>query len=156
MGMQPETKYDAQVIDAFMTESKTKGTAGLFFALQTEVGRVEHTAWITPNTVSRLKEVLYDCFGVTSEQLSDLNFLAKIGEKLKGQMVSITRDEGDEQYGVKVKWMNPAGFTPKRVEPVGLKRIAGLFGGGPVSSPAYMPRAEEPPPASWDGSDVPF
>lgn len=162
MSVRPETKYkETEVLDAFMTESKEKGTAGLYFKLLTEDGEIEHTAWITPNTVERLKETLFECFSITGTELLDVAFLAKIGERIRGDKVSITTDEGDERYGVKVKWMNPAGFKPKKLESVSLKRIAGLFGGGPVSSPAYKP-GSEPPPLAWGGGtgvtddDVPF
>lgn len=159
MPLQPETKYEAKVLDAFMTETKTKGTDALYFKLETEAGKVGHFAYVTPKTIERLKETLLECFGVTSKELEDPSFLEKIGDRIRGEMVSITTDEGDEQYGVKVKWMNPIGFTPQKSEPAKLKRVAAMFAGGPVSSPAY--KAGGPPPLAWGNQsvtddDVPF
>lgn len=143
-------KYDAVIKDAYLTESMEKGTPGLFISYDTDAGNIDHTWFITPNTVDRLKENLLQCFGITAAELNDNAFLAKIGARIKGDRVKITTKE-DEYNGNKrvvVQWMNPAGA--KRVEPSNMKRIAGIFGGGPVSSPAYTNR-NEPPPNDFGG-----
>lgn len=160
MAVQADMKYEATVKDAYMTESKTKGTAGLFFSFDTEDGPIDHTFYITPSTAERLKENLFQCFGISPAELNDVSFLEKISNRVRGDKVQITTKE-DEYNGdvrVVVQWMNPVGFGAKRVEHTGLKRIAGIFGGGPVSSPAYSNR-NEPPPAFNQGitdDDVPF
>lgn len=163
MPLQPETKYEAKVLDAFFTETKTKGTDAIYFKLDTEAGQIGHFTYVTPRTIERLKETLYECFGITAEEMKDPAFLEKIGERIKGDVISITTDEGDDQYGVKVKWMNPAGFKPKKSEPAKLERVAAMFAGGPVSSPEYKtkPVGGEPPPLAWGNQgitddDVPF
>ena len=157
MSLQPDEKYEATVKDAYLTTSKTKGTAGIFFAFETEAGPIEHTAWLTPATAERLKETLGKCFGTTPEQLVDEKYLTSIGTLWRGEKVQITT-EGDEYNGeerVIVKWMNPAGFRPARIAGDEVKRFAGLFGGGPVSSPEYTTRASSLDDGITD-SDIPY
>jgi len=157
MILQPNEKYEATVKDAYLTASKNKGTAGIFFAFETEAGPIEHTAWLTPATAERLKETLGKCFGTTPEQLQDEAYLTSLGTHLRGHKLQITTDSdeynGDER--VIVKWMNPAGLRPLRVAGDEVKRFAGLFGGGPVSSPEYTSRASSLEDGITD-SDIPF
>lgn len=148
MPVQPDTKYDAVIREAYITESMEKQTPGLFMSYDTADGNIEHTWYITPNTVDRLKENLFQCFQITPAELNDNVFLSKIGARIKGDRVKITTKE--EEYNGKMKivvqWMNPAGA--KKIEPQALKRVAGIFGGGPVSSPEYR---QEPPAQDFGG-----
>lgn len=161
MPVQPDTKYEATVKDAFLSESKNAGTPGLFISFETEDGSIDHTFYVTTKTVEKLKEDLGKCFGITQAQLMDGAFLSSIGTTLRGQKVSITTQEKEYNgnVSVAVQWMNPLGFKPKTLDVQGVKRVAGLFGGGPVSSPAYR-TGSQPPAANWEApitdEDVPF
>lgn len=157
MSVKADMKYSATVRDAFITESPAKGTTGLFLSFQTEDGPIAHTIWVTPATVNRVREDLGKCFGITGAQLQDDAFLEGIGAVVRGQNVQITTEMDDfkDEPRVIVKWMNPAVFTPKRITGTGMKRVTGLFGGGPVSSPAYSDRSGAVAGTITD-DDVPF
>lgn len=154
-----DEKYDATVKDAYLTES-AKGTLGIFFALQTSDGPIGHTVWLTPNTAERVQEDLGKCFGVTSKQLLDTTFLEDIGDILTGEVIQITTEAEDYrgEQRVKVKWMNPVLFKPSRASGNAVKRAAGIFSGGTVSSPDYRPEPPAGPPAGppLSDDDVPF
>ena len=159
MPLKPDEKYIMKVSDAYMTESKEKGTPALFMEYTSADGKIDREWYITMNTVARLREDLEKCFGITQEQLSDMAFLNRIGSFLRDQECQIST-KGEEYNGksiVKVQWMNPVRSKPKKVEGAGLKRVAGLFGGGPMSSPAY--RGDDlgiPPAAPWLDDETPF
>lgn len=125
MPLKPETKYEAVVLYAVVTKSKNKGTGGIFFALKTNDGRVDHTEWVTTGRRQKLNKTLDECFGIGPEA-ADPVFLKRICERVRGSIVSITTDGGG-QYGVKVKWMNPVG--PKAATLEDLKEIALIFAG---------------------------
>lgn len=131
MPLKPETKYEAVVLYAVVMKSKNKGTGGIFFALKTNDGRVDHTEWISAGRAEKLRKTLDECFGIEPEALNPV-FLKRICEKVRGSIVSITTDAGG-QYGVKVKWMNPVG--PKAATLEELKDIALILAGkGDVNS----------------------
>lgn len=132
MPIKPETKYEAVVLYAVVMKSKNKGTGGIFFALKTNDGRVDHTEWISAGRAEKLRKTMDECFGISADRVADPVFLKKICESVRGSIVSITTDAGG-QYGVKVKWMNPVG--PKAATIEELKDIALIFSGqGGVNS----------------------
>lgn len=150
MSVQAGNKYEATVKEAFVTESSKKATAGLFMVYTTSDGEIDKTWWITPATAERLLENLGTCFNITKAQMLDDEFIGAIGTVLRGQVCSITTEEASGPKGepiVEVQWMNPAGYRPKKLQGGQLKRISGLFAGGPVSSPEYVDRMSD---------DVPF
>ena len=166
MPIQPDERYTVKVTDAYITESKEKGTLGLFMSYEGEDGSIDHTWWITSGTHEFLKESLQKCFSITEKQLLDMGFLEGIGKFLAGKEVSIVTE--DKEYNgkhfVAVKWMNPAGFRPKAVEKTGVERAARIFGGGTVSAPRVLgaparqqqSRDSGPPPQAPIYEDVPF
>jgi len=89
---------------------------------------------------------LENCFGIAPEEISDPKKLRRIGDRVRGAVVSITTDEGG-QYGVKVKWMNPVG--PKAASLEDLVDIASVLGGAEDC-------ATEPGPADWALPPVDF
>lgn len=158
MPILPDERYAVKVSDAYITESKEKGTLGLFMAYEGEGGKIDHTWWITSGTHEFLKESLQKCFGITEAQLMDMGFLESIGQFLAGKECSIVTEEKEYngKYSTAVKWMNPAGFRPKAVERVGLERAVRIFGGGTVSAPQQRQQSAPPPMAPFDPQDVPF
>jgi hypothetical protein len=171
MPVKKDWRYLATVADACIKESTTKGTPGLFMEYSTDDGLIKHTWYISPNSRKKLAENLEACFGIDQNALSDWEFLDRLGEVLTGQTcdISTTEEEYDNKFRVIVSWMNPAGsgtpgpLGPKRVaDSQKLRRIAGIFGGGPVSSPAYKPNAlvprdpAAPTTAPEFSEDVPF
>lgn len=161
MPILPDERYTVEVTDAYITESKEKGTLGLFMSYEGEEGKIDHTWWITPNTHEFLKESLQKCFGITDAQLMDMGFLETIGQFLAGKGCSVVTEEREYNGNVSVgvKWMNPAVFRPKAVEKIGLERAVRIFGGGTVSAPRNsrpLPPARVPPMGPIDDDDVPF
>ena len=159
MALKVDEKYTVKVVDAYLTESKEKGTPGLYVEFQCAEGKIYHTFYITQATVFRLKENLEKCFGITAAQLADNAFLDRIGNFLRDQECQITTigKEYNDKIIPEVQWMNPVRNKPKKVEGSGVKRVAELFGGGPMSSPAYKgDDFEMPPPTTWADDDTPF
>lgn len=162
MAVLADERYDATVIGAALTESKTKKTPSLWFKFKTDDGTIEHEMWLTPNTIDRAAKTMDECFAISRKQMADLAFFEDLGERLRDWEVSITTEaesytdkEGRPQTKVVVKWLNPRGM---RREPASLatKAVAArLFGGGPVSAPRGAQKA-----AVADGwptdDDVPF
>jgi hypothetical protein len=130
MALVANEKYVARVKDAFITKSDT-GTAGLFMSYDTDSGSIDHTWHITDKTFERLMDNLGKCFGITEAQLLDNSFLDKIGDSVHGKECRIeTEDhEYNGKHYVRIKWMNPIGFVPKKSSGAELSRVAGIFGG---------------------------
>ena len=73
MPVAPDMKYEAKVVDAFLTESKTKKTPAIYFLFETDDGRIDHQMYVTPGTLERLKETMLDTFGTTAEDLAQMS-----------------------------------------------------------------------------------
>jgi hypothetical protein len=152
MALKPKTKYDAELIEAFLSESKEKKTPMIYMNFHTEDGNISHNMYVTVATQARVAETMYDVFGCTD---SDLRAMCESGDwsRLKGKICSITTDEGDDQYGVRVKWVNSAGFRPKPATSATARAVVGMFGGGPVSHPGHKAPAAQ---SIIDDDSVPF
>lgn len=160
MPVQGDMKYDATVLDVFLTESKEKKTPAIYFLFDTVDGQIDHNMYVTGRTVDRARETMMDCFHVSPE---DVGAMAETGDwgKVKGAKLSISTivEEYDGGSAVRVQWMNPARFKPQKAPAQTAKMVAGLFNGQPFSSPANSPGA---PATDWGGtgvieeSDVPF
>ena len=154
MSVKADTKYEAKVLDAFLTESKNSRTPAIFFLFETKDGPIDHMAYVTPKTLERLKETMADCFGVTAEDLARMASDQK-WDRVIGKTISIetVAEEYNGNETVKVKWMNPARFKPAKVDAPIAKHVASMFTESTLEAAA---------PPLWNGGkgimddDVPF
>jgi hypothetical protein len=152
-----EKKYNVEVTNAYLTESKNKGTIGVALEFKCEEGTIDHVLWATPNTIDRTWETL-ELLGFTKKHAEDMDNLDKLAEITRGATCSITT-ERDEEYGLKVKWVNPVGAMRSR-NPNTKKSLHALLNGnsitGLMSAPRSAQRPAEPPPNNPTPTDVPF
>ena len=155
MPVKADEKYDAKVLDVFLSESKNQRTPEIYFLFETADGQIDHHLYITPKTVERAKETMQDCFHVSPEEVVEMS---QSGDwsKIKGQSISITTvsEEYNDKPVVRVQWMNAARFRPAKAQADTTKLVANLFSGQSTMS------APNAAPLNWEApitdDDVPF
>ena len=155
----PEGKYEVEVVDAYMTESKN-GTPGLVFRFENLQGHQEVIRYVTPATTDFVIKDL-ETMGFPRAKLSDMANLDKLKEFVKGNSVRIVVEDEEYEGNVtpKVKWINPPGAMKKETPQLKQNIFAVLNGKAPAltSAPRSRAAASEPPPNTpMDIEDVPF
>lgn len=155
-----EGKYEVEVVDAYMTESKN-GTPGLVFRFENLEGHQESIRWITPATTDYVIKDL-ETMGFPRAKLSDMANLDKLKDFVKGNSVKIVVEDEEYEGNVtpKVKWINPPGAMKKDSPDLKANIFALLNGKAPalMSAPRSKPpqtQQSEPPPNApisddWD------
>lgn len=145
--------YPATVTEAYVTKFDT-GTWALQINYNTAEGPAGRAWPISPATVERLVENLGKCFGLTRQQLEDMDFLTnKLGPFMIGKKCSIVMKDNEykNKAGVTVKnlevqWMNAVNLQPVS-RPEDVKTVCNLFGGRTsLSGGSGM---DDPPPTDW-------
>jgi hypothetical protein len=122
----PDSKYSGKIIFAGMAHNPSNGNPGIAFVIDTEDGEIEHTLWITGNTVDRVKKTLVE-LGVKPGDLQKPETLENLNSILQGASCKITTKLGSKGV-VEVGWLNGAhGRAP--VPPAILAKAAAFFGG---------------------------
>lgn len=153
-----EGKYEVEVVDAYMTESKN-GTPGLVFRFENLQGHQESIRWITPATTDYVIKDL-ETMGFPRAKLSDMANLDKLKEFVKGNSVKITVEDEEYEGNItpKVKWINPLGAMKRDSPDLKANIFALLNGKAPalMSAPRSRAAASEPPPNAMEPDDCPF
>lgn len=151
-------RHEVTVIEAEIGESKNKGTPGVFFKFEDEIGdQIEGTLWLTETVgasgkspFDRSLETLRLAFGFNDD-------FTKVSEQCVGKRCSITvEDEADDKgkFWPRVKWINP--LRGPSSKPAGGSLLATLSKKAKaVPKPADMPKAQAPKPAA-DSDAAPF
>ena len=158
-----EGKYEVEITDAYMTESKN-GTPGLVFRFENLQGHQEVIRYVTPATTDYVIKDL-ETMGFPRAKLSDMANLEKLKEFVKGNSVRIVVEDEEYEGNVrpKVRWINPPGAMKKETPQLKQNIFALLNGKAPALMSAPPSRAAAPAPASdippntpFDDSETPF
>lgn len=153
-------RYLAEVTAATVSESKTKGTPGVFLTFQLDGGgTIDGQLWLSEAAFERAVQTLREAFGF------DDNFDTIEGQCV-GKRCSITVEmEADQKipdkFWPRVKWINPEREAPKAVDGNFLSMLsakaarltrsappAASSGAAPAQRPPAAPR---PDPVKKDG-----